>query len=315
MRKNRVNIIYAVVGIILCTAVIATRSEGSGKTEQRAYEAYLEESGRLSELGFTGFVPKETKVRFFDGENDLVADTSGEWKKEKPVLNVLAGSIWQVGDEYQVLVPVYEKMNGLLEVMDDLQKVQGEAWEPRSIYSEEMYTATICHEAFHCWQMGRFEDQILNRAYSYDGDRERIISEEIDNVPEMAASVEREAKLYRKAYFTEDQGEKKALAAEALRESAGRREKLSTNAGRVEYYVETLEGSAMYVEAMAYRDLTSEEEFEKQYLGEFVYSGGSSKYYTIGMYRCLLLDQLGTGWQAEFNYVCSPSILLEKVLE
>ena len=99
MRKNRVNIIYAVVGIILCTAVIATRSEGSGKTEQRAYEAYLEESGRLSELGFTEFVPKETKVRFFDGENDLVADTSGEWKKEKPVLNVLAGSIWQVGDE------------------------------------------------------------------------------------------------------------------------------------------------------------------------------------------------------------------------
>lgn len=37
-------------------------------------------------------------------------------------------------------------------------------------------------------------------------------------------------------------------------------------------------------------------------LGEFVYAGGSGKYYSIGLYQCLLPEQLEADWQEEFSF-------------
>lgn len=345
MKLQKSFLAIGVVGMLLVGAVGMTQTKGVSKVNKEAYATYLQECDYLNTLGFKGYAPKETKVRFFDGDYDFVVSAGEEWKKESPVLNVLAGTTWQVGEEYQAVVPVYEKLQGLTEMVGNIQKLQevvkeedrevaatGEDRDARaaetenasaeekdqannSLYSETMYVTTICHEVFHCWQFTNFEDQIVNGTHNYSGDRETIITEEIDSVEELAASVEREVNLYRDAYFTENLNTKKELVAAALQESAKRGEKLSDNAKNVEYFIETLEGSAQYVEAMSFRHLTSEEEFESQYLDEFVYSGGSGKYYRIGLYQCLLLDQLSGDWQAEFSFENSPSTILQNMVQ
>lgn len=318
--------IFGAIGVVLAGAVLITGKKGVGEVNKEAYTNYLNECDNLKKLGFANFTPENTKIRFFDGDNDFVVDGSNEWKKEKPVLNVIAGTVWQVGDEYQALVPVYEKMHGLTEAVEGVRIMQdgmnnqvkgddnGNARQD-STFSEDSFVSTICHEAFHCWQFANFEEQILKRSQGFTGDREAVIVEEIDKKEEMAASVEREVNLYRDAYFTKDTETKKKLIAEALKEGADRADKLSADGKFTEYYLETLEGSAQYIEAMSFRDLTSEEEFKAQYLGEFVYCGGSGKYYTIGLYQCLLLDQLNVDWQEEFSFENSPSTILENMLK
>lgn len=318
--------IMGAIGVALVGAVVITGTKDVGEVNKEAYATYLNECDNLKKLGFENFTPESTKVRFFDGDNDFVVNNSNEWKKENPVLNVIAGTIWQVGEEYQALIPVYEKMQGLTEVAEGVSILQdgvknsevdnGITNRQKNItFSENMYVSTICHEVFHSWQFSNFEDQIVEGAQGYTGDREAIIVAEIDNNEEMAASVEREVNFYREAYFTEDIDAKKELICEAVNESRERAEKLSDTAKFTEYYLTTLEGSAQYVEAMSYRDLSSEEEYEAQYLGEFVYSGGSGKYYTIGLYQCLLLDQLDVDWQEGFSFENSPSTILENMVE
>lgn len=333
MKLHKSDLAIGAVGILLVGAVCMTQTKGVSIINKEAYATYLQECDYLNTLGFKGFEPKETKVRFFDGEYDFVADGSGEWKKESPVLNVIAGTTWQVDGEYQAVVPVYAKLQGLTEVVGNIQKLQeivkeeetgaenasmeegkGQQ-ETNSVYSETMHVTTICHEVFHCWQFTAFEDQIVNGTHCYTGDREVIITEEIDSEEDLAASVEKEVNLYREAWFTEDLNIKKELVVAALQEGTRRAKKLSDNARNVEYFVETLEGSAQYIEAMSFRHLTSEEEFESLYLNEFVYSGGSEKYYRIGLYQCLLLDQLNSDWKKDFSFENSHSTLLQNMLQ
>ncbi len=107
--------------------------------------------------------------------------------------------------------------------------------------------------------------------------------------------------LLRKAYQTEGMEEKRQLVANVLEIAEKRKEKLSQAAEAMEYFLENFEGSARYVESMAYQELEGESAWETVYLSEFRYENGSGKYYDMGMMKCMLLDQLLDGWQKEFS--------------
>lgn len=305
-------LVYGALGIVLSGALAATAGKGLSEVNRKAYETYIGEGEKLSDLGFKWYRPEEIKVRFFDGDKDYVSRPDGEFQKEAPVLDVLAGTAWQVGEEYQVVVPVYEKLSGMTELLGGANMLSDE--EEEMNYSETMYVATIAHEAFHCWQFSRFEEQITKDLPEEGMDRETIITEEIDSHEELKASVLREAKLWQEAYAEEDRASKLELIKEALKEAQERNENMSQVARTAEYFVETLEGSAQYVEACTYRNLTSEEEYNDYYMGEFEYHNGSGKYYTLGLYQCLVLDQVAEGWQQEFTYENNASTILANVV-
>ena len=89
---------------------------------------------------------------------------------------------------------------------------------------------------------------------------------------------------------------KKALELQKKRETA-----LSDKVCAAEGFLQNLEGSARYVECAAYRKLAGDEAWKKQFLQAFSYADGSEKYYDMGMYKCMLLDQCLPGWQTQFK--------------
>ena len=89
---------------------------------------------------------------------------------------------------------------------------------------------------------------------------------------------------------------KKALELQKKREVA-----LSDKVSAAEGFLQNLEGSARYVECAAYRKLAGDEVWKKQFLQAFSYADGSGKYYDMGMYKCMLLDQCLPGWQTQFK--------------
>ena len=104
------------------------------------------------------------------------------------------------------------------------------------------------------------------------------------------------------------------MVLQALSIEAEREQELSDSANAMEYYLDNLEGSAMYVEGQVYRELEGDDAWKEYYMGEFQYENGSSKYYKRGMLKCLLLDQMMEGWQSQFSGTCGLSQLLEQIV-
>ncbi|MDO5154982.1 MAG: hypothetical protein Q4D51_03360 [Eubacteriales bacterium] len=317
MKKKIGYMIYGAVGVLLCGAMVFTSSFGLSRVNQEAYDKFLTESDVLEKLAFDGFAAKNYKVRFFDGEQDFVMQKDAEMKKDKETLDVIAATAVEVDDEYQVLVPVYEKMQGVTQLVDGVSSLQNADAQPKELesFSQEMYVAAICHEAFHCWQFTKFEEQIENGIGDEGQDREAVITSEIDANDQYVKSIEHEMECLQNAYNETALNQKYAFIKDALAEEAKRQDSVSDAACRVEKFVETLEGSAQYVEAMAYRDMTSEASFEKHYLADFKYTDGSGKYYTMGLMKCLILDQVSENWQSDFSYENNASKMLEKVVK
>ena len=76
-----------------------------------------------------------------------------------------------------------------------------------------------------------------------------------------------------------------------------------------------VEGTAQYVESMAYRALRDTGAWETEYLTEKELSGGSGKYYTLGMLKCLLLDTLAPEWKNGFSLPCDLSEYLAECMQ
>ncbi len=307
-RKNnkKMYITYGLLGMFLVLCVAVTGNYGLSEVNRNAYASYISESNYMSEIGFKDFNPADYKVRFFDGEKDYVVQSERKIVKEKKVFDALAATAWKVGDEYQVLVPVYENMSGFTETVAKIGAIHSSVEQDEVVdeveFSEELYVSSICHEAFHVWQFNNFEKEMEADLGKAEWNREEIITSEIDSNSQYVASIEREVKLLFDAYYETDKNKKFELINSVLQEEASRRGTMSDNAVKMEYFIENLEGSAQYVEALVYRELTSQKDFEDYYLGEFEYANGSYKYYTIGLMKCLILDQIQEGWQAEFTY-------------
>lgn len=315
---KRLKIAYAAMGILLIVCVVATGTYGLSRTNREIYDTAVELQEKMQENGFTGFGVKDKKIRFFDGTQDYVV-YEGDVKKEKAAFDTFVGTTGKIDGEYQVILPTYENFSDMFSLLGAAQSVaDGTMQFSEDNYSTNAHVATLWHEAFHAWQLTNWEEEIFAKTeaagVTENDNMQEIVVKDIDAKEELVISFSNEMELLTEAYKETDVEKKKALTAEALEIANERKSQLSEKNIYIEQYFETLEGTARYVEAQAYRLLEGEEAWERMYLGEFKYSNGSGKYYEMGMYKCLLLDQLAPQWKVDFRVTKSLDDYLEQAM-
>lgn len=311
-------IVYVATGVLLAAGSAVTAEHGLSNVNRDIYQSALALDGEMQKLGFDGFTLRDRKVRFYDGNCDYVVETDADNQmivtKEKAQLDVFAGTTLEVDGQWQVLLPTYEQFSGLFDALGTMGSYQqgmqeGQFDFAESGYNECMQAATIWHEAFHAWQSENWHegmdilsnDILTGQMQEEDENPIDIIVREADASRELTAMFTEEMAQLMEAYNTQNLAEKKEWVAKALETAKTRSEKLSDEARAMEYYLENYEGSARYVECMAYREMAGDDAWREVYLKDFQYANGSEKYYHMGMLKCVLLDQLADGWQQEFS--------------
>lgn len=306
--------IYILVGLILVIGTFATGEYGLSKVNQRIYDSACDTGEKVAQIQFPDFHVTDYKVRFYDGSRDYVVQ-GDKIEKEQAALDTFAGTTLKIDGKQQVIVPEYELFSELFNMAGTAEAMaEGIMAFSENTYSEASHAATICHEAFHAWQFTKWEQEIeeLMRETEMVGekDREAVIVNYIDSDPALVVSFEKEMELLQAAYECMDEREKVTLVQKALEVHTKRQTELLEGVTALEEYLENLEGSAMYVEAMVYRSLAGAEAFTDYYLDDFIYSNGSGKYYSLGMLKCMLLDQLSPDWKENWNLEQSVDVLL-----
>ena len=309
-------VIYFLLGVILVTGTFATGEYGLSKVNQSIYEKACEAERNVAEIQFPDFHVSDYKVRFYNGHHDYVVQGNSV-VKEQPVLDTFAGSTLKVNGEWQVIVPEYELFAELFNIAGAAgSMMEGTMAFSENTYTEHSHTATICHEAFHAWQYSNWEQEIeaLTKEIEAVGEknRETAIVNRIDSNDTCVVLFEKEMELLQEAYQCQDDAGRRNFVMEALAVHAQRQRELSAGLAALETFLENLEGGAMYVEAMVYRPLEGEEAFLDYYMGDFVYSNGSAKYYTMGMLKCMLLDTLLPGWKESWSLEETLDVLLDR---
>lgn len=316
--------IYAIMGLILAAGSILTGEYGLSEVNRDIYQRALSLDEDMQKLGFPQFSLADYKVRFYNGNCDYVVEASQDKiRKEDAVLDVFAGTTLEVEGEYQVLIPTYEKFGALFDLMGAACAVsqgmaEGTMAFTEDSYSENSHGASIWHEAFHAWQSGRFEKEIsdlMERVnMGKEETREDVILGEADAKTAAVKDFEEEMEFLQKAWKAED-AQRKEYIVKALALAKEREEMLSDSANAMEFYLENLEGSAMYVESQAYRLLEGDQAWQEYYMGEFQYENGSGKYYHMGMLKGVLLDEISPGWQKDFSMEKGLNELLRRACE
>lgn len=321
---------YGIMGILFAVGSIATGKYGLSEKDREIYDTAVSLDSDMQNMGFKEFSIRDYKVRFYDGKHDYVVvpgdepETPAKVVKEEAVLDVFVGTAIDVDGEYQVLLPSYEYFSNLFNVLGTAQTVSQGMAEGTMAFTEDSYSrnsqvATIWHEAFHAWQNKNWQkeiDALTERMnLSAEEGREDIIVKEVDSDKEMVTVFEQEMKLLMEAYEETVPERKKEKMKQVLELAAQREEHLSDSANAMECFLENLEGSAMYVESIAYRKLEGDAAWKKYYLGDFSYENGSGKYYHLGMLKCLLLDEMLPGWQSRFSASYGLNQLLHECME
>lgn len=319
-------IMYVATGILLAAGSVATAGHGLSSVNKDIYQSALALDGEMQKLGFDGFTLRDRKVRFYDGDCDYVVETDADNRmvvtKETAQLDVFAGTTLEVDGQWQVLLPTYEQFSGMFGALGTLgsyqQGMQEGAFDfTKSGYDDYMHAATIWHEAFHAWQAENWHEGMTTLAAQTQGEDENPtdIIREADASEELRTLFAEEMAQLMNAYNAQNSAEKKEWAAKALETANLRSEKLSDEAAAMEYYLENYEGSARYVECMAYREMAGSDAWRKIYLKDFQYANGSEKYYHMGMLKCVLLDQLANNWQQMFSDKTGLDELLSNQVE
>lgn len=318
LRNHLFKIFYAGVGVILAAGTILTGRHVLPETDERLYEDALSIGVEMDTLGFQGYRPEKYKVRIFDGTYDFVL-YDGNMTRENAAFPALAATAQEVDGEMQVIVPVYDSLKNLIDIVDTAEgAAHGETSFQTGLYTSEAHIATIWHEVFHAWQSDHGFDEALavweaDAGIKYDHttepeedaprySAERIIVDEVDANAQCRRLFEEEIRLMRDAYFfSEDNEEFREKVQEAVSLMTKRRKLLSDEALFAERYLCTIEGMARYAESFAYLAVTDDLSWETRYLRPFEYANGSGKYYEEGMWICLLLDRMVPGWQKDYS--------------
>ena len=306
MKYMMAKVLYGAVGILLAAACICTGEKKLSQTDRQIYEKACSLEQEMEMLGFSGFSVRDYRVRYYDGDCDYVITPSADTytvTREKPKLDTFAGTIVKVGKEYQIVLPAYEKSKNFFAALDTAgslqqQKEAGETVFALDSYRKETQVTVIWHEAFHAWQ----QENGLDQAYALGQEnREAIIKKYVDKNSVQKKAFTEEMKYLQNAYESTDMEIKKKQIKKALELQKKREVALSDKVSAEEGFLQNLEGSARYVECAAYRKLAGDEVWKKQFLQAFSYADGSGKYYDMGMYKCMLLDQCLPGWQTQFK--------------
>lgn len=278
-------------GIALAAAVIATGTYG---LTQKNIDIYNRAAAIDSSVtGFEDFSMTDYPVAFYDGEYDYVLTWGNEGyniDKRAPVISFAVATAYPVDGHYEVLAPTVEKLSSILGIMS-----MGEA-----DYGEEEQVATIWHEAFHCYQLSNYYDNI-EKICSADVD-ESIISEYADTNAQAVQLFTEQAELLEKAVKSEDIDMLREYMVKYKQLDIQRKALLSENVNDLEEYYSIVEGTACYVESCVYKAQLPDK-FTESYIDNIgTYSGGSSKYYRAGMAQCMILDKLDAEWKNGLDF-------------
>ncbi len=286
-------IIFILIGAALIAGVIATGSYGLSEDNIHIYEQAVALEKGNSNLGFEGFAMTDYPVAFYDGDHDyVIVWENGGYNivKRKAVINSIAAAAYCVDGHYEVLAPAVEKMSSLLKMM-----TTGSAE-----YGREECVATLWHEAFHCWQLTNYYDNI--EAICSGEAEENLIAEYADTNPQAVALFERQAALLENAVKTDDIDMIREYIAEYKKLDEQRKALFSGNITALEEYYTRVEGTACYVEACVYQ-MQLPEKFCSAYIDHISeYGKGSNKYYKSGMAQCMILDTLNPQWKESYDF-------------
>ena len=155
--------LYMLVGAGLVLSGFATTEKGFKENNRTEMDRVASDYEELGDMGFKGFCPLDYKVAFSNGEKDVVVDyNGGDYKvaERNAVYEGLVGSIYQNGEEFEVVVPEYD------------------TWITLQAGSGEQLSAVIWHESFHAYQSSycRLGDKVDQEMMS-----ETELAEQVDN--------------------------------------------------------------------------------------------------------------------------------------
>jgi len=283
-------IIFVLIGIMLVTGVIATGTYGLSEEDIEIYECAVSIE---DDFGFDGFTITDYPVSFYDGDNDyVVAWENGEYSinKRNPVMDFIVATAYPVDEHYEVLTPTIEKMSSLLGLLS----------MGNGSYGADEHVTTLWHEAFHCYQLTNYLENIENiPLVAVD---ESLISENADTNEQAVRLFEQKSELLKKAVKTDDIDKIREYIVEYKKLDEERKTLLSDDVNSVEEYYTRIEGTACYIEACVYKSLLPDS-FEDNYIEAISeYGGGSGKYYKTGMAMCMILDTVNPEWKNGYDF-------------
>ncbi|MGL6200345.1 MAG: hypothetical protein ACRC3H_15550 [Lachnospiraceae bacterium] len=304
-------ILYGALGLILLAGTILTGSYGLSAENKSIYEEAVDLQDQVDAIGFEGFRLADYKVRFFDGDVDYVI-SGNAIKKEDAALTTFVGTAYEVDGEYQVILPTIERFSDMFKLLGSAESLaEGNVNFDESEYGSKEHIATLWHEATHAYQLTKYEDEITGVLKDNSGDIQDIIVSSVDGNQNVVELYKKQMELLNKAYDAENLTEKQAYIADYLDLEHERRTLLSEEACAAEDYYEVAEGTARYIESQVYCFLEGNDAFEEAYTGQTEYENGSGKYYTSGMMKCYLLDELDPDWKTSYDFSVNLTELLE----
>ena len=297
--------ISAVIGLTLAGGTALTAPDGITDADRNCYAAACALQESADAMGFQGFRLTDYPVVFNDGRHDFVLKPDGSTEKRTPVIASLAATAYENDGRFEVIVPTKSSMGILSAIM-------GGEW------SESDQAATIWHEAFHCWQLTNYREQIealtAGHTFSKDDFSEKLINEEYSADEKAKQLFTEQLELLSEAAKEQNIDNIREDMVKYKELDSARRELLSQDAQILENYYTIVEGTAFYVEMQMIR-VQSEARFEKEYAGRLTaYAEGSSKYYALGGAACLLLDRIDAGWKTDYDFSVPPDGLIYKKL-
>lgn len=277
-------VVYLMAGAALVVSGFATAERGLKSNNKMQLEKVAKDYEELGNMGFEGYCPLDYKIAFSDGEKEIVVDyNDGDYKtsEREAVYGGLVGSIYQNGDEFEVVVPEYD------------------TWTSISAVSGQQLSYVIWHESFHAYQNTYFN--VLENAGG--GLSETELAAQIDTDPELKRSFTRKLEKLYEAINAENTGDIRRIAIEYIDIVRERDAMLSESQKKSEVFYEMVEGSAYYVEAGVALCENGREAYEKEYLETAgTYADGNAKYYRLGMLECMLLDKLDPDWKTSYSF-------------
>ena len=278
-------IVYGLVGAGLVLTGFMTTEKGFKENDRAELDRVAEDYKELGDMGFKGFCPTDYKVAFSSGDKDVVVDYNGGdymVSERDAVYEGLVGSVYQNGDEFEVVVPEYD------------------TWITLQAGSGEQLSAVIWHESFHAYQ-----NEYCKLYETVDSAMlgETELSSEVDNNAEAKRLYEKELQILAQLADEENSCDVHEIAIEYISVAEERNSLLSEEVNRSEAFYEMTEGSAYYVESNAVRYENGEQVYRDNYLKNAAdYSDGNAKYYHHGMLECMLLDELDPEWKDSYSF-------------
>jgi hypothetical protein len=303
MKKFR--IIYTSIGVLLIILLIFTNSMKLPERNKELYEKACDIQNNMQKKTW-----EELSVRNYPvairKENKEYVFYNGEVKKRKSVLPVYVCSIFPVNNEINVLIPAFDEMNEIGNIVEGLSDgnklLKSQFGFNNNSISENNYISVLYHEAFHAYQFTNYEVMINKMA---DFDNADKVIEKLDNNDSFKNLYKKEGEIL---YLAINEKEKDKVVNYIGKYIAARNKRTEILKGKLsnqdfktlvtaENYYELIEGTAAYVQLKTDEELKDMGLYKQNIDKLKEFSGKTQKYYKSGMAMCIILDKLDNSWK------------------